>query len=290
MSTLMQLLRFLVFFLSIFAVAAGAGEEMHDGIVVGPSFIVCRPSCVVAGVTTDDGDALARSSLDLVGHKSSKVAGGVLRWAGHNNHGDAVLLPDPVYGDEKPSARSPTSSMRDGEPRGRGGDNTFNTNCDDRRWRAHPPAVDAVASLRFVDPVVDALHQDIPKHISFNHFPMLHRIATDRTAQPSTRDTVLIALMIMTVRFGLSDQKKKIRRRGSRAAAATTTLILVMLLSVAALPNGAAAARPLHDGGGGHVQAAAPPPAMVTKSFASSGRSSCTNDPNTMETGPCVHH
>lgn len=69
-----------------------------------------------------------------------------------------------------------------------------------------------------------------------------------------------------------------------------------MILAVAALPNGAVAARPLH-GGGGHVQAAwgpvaaAPPAAaMMPKSLASSGRSSCTNDPKSPTRWSLVAH
>uniref|UniRef100_J3MWX9 Uncharacterized protein n=1 Tax=Oryza brachyantha TaxID=4533 RepID=J3MWX9_ORYBR len=119
----------------------------------------------------------------------------------------------------------------------------------------------------------------------------------------------VLSMQVQAAADGRLDKRKnktpRPRGKGAGAApallllAAVATVALLLLLAVAALPDGAKAARPMHyyDGssGGGHVRvdaaAAAPGPGgVMAKSLASSGRSSCTNDPNTLEAGPCVHH
>uniref|UniRef100_J3MWX7 Uncharacterized protein n=1 Tax=Oryza brachyantha TaxID=4533 RepID=J3MWX7_ORYBR len=110
--------------------------------------------------------------------------------------------------------------------------------------------------------------------------------------------SLVIAMTVLSMQLQAAadarlDDKRKNKTPRPRGKGAGAAAALLLLLTVAAFPDGAAAARPLHyDGssGGGHVRvAAAAPGGVMANSLASSGRSSCTNDPNIMGAGPCVH-
>ncbi|XP_052168418.1 uncharacterized protein LOC127785038 [Oryza glaberrima] len=290
MSNRAILLLFVVLTLSsgvgaVAAVAADAGETHH-----GTVWSACVPE-LTAATTTNGKAALGRDAAvhgGLIPHEC-EAGDGVARPARNSSEGgvpgvvpegaaEAEPSPRDLHGmvDKRPTSTSIRESAH-GEtlPRGGGGGGS-------------------VVSVPFVL-AVDALHlaEHVPNKKSVSHyFPMLLpasgiMFAAAAAGEPErTADAVFIALVIVTtVQVSRHDQKtkkKKTRRGRTRAAAA----LLVLLAAVAALPTGASAARPLH--GGGHAAAAAA--AAMPKSLASSGRSSCTNDPNTMDAGrPCVH-